>query len=119
VGDEFDTLIRLMATMEEYQEHDNVDCFEKISEAAKELTDVVEVTQAQEQELSVVDILLATHRTIQALLEEVTAIKAHLGRLEPSLTKKEVLESGDEGSDVPKSKKRKQGNREGNETEGE
>jgi hypothetical protein len=108
-----------MAMMLDCRKHGIDGWFEKIWEAAKELTDVVEVTQAQEQELSVVEILLATHRTIQALLEEVTAIRAHLGRLEPPLTKKEVLESGDEDSDAPKSKKRKQGNREGNETEGE
>jgi hypothetical protein len=76
-------------------------CFEKIGEAAKELTDVVEVTQAQEQGLSVVNILLATYRTMHVLLEEVTAIKAQLGRLKPSFTKREVLESGDEDSDAP------------------
>jgi hypothetical protein len=92
-----------MAKISGCDDHGLDACFEKIGEAAKELTDVVEVTQAQEQGLSVVDILLATYRTIHVLLEEVTAIKAHLGRLEPSLTKKEALKYEGEDSDTPKS----------------
>jgi hypothetical protein len=66
---------------------DGLYCLQKVRDAAKELLDVVEVMQAQEQDLSVVDILLATHRTMQVLLGEVTAIRVHLARLEPSLAK--------------------------------
>jgi hypothetical protein len=111
--------MRMITTMPDRGELTDDGCFEKVSKAAKELMNVVNVTEAQEQGLSVADIRRATNSTMRVLLEKVTAIEARLSRLEPSLAKRKASESEEEECDAPRSKKRKQGNREENATEGE
>jgi hypothetical protein len=109
----------MIATMPDRSELTDNGCFKMVSKAAKKLANVVDVTQAQEGGLSVADIRLATYSTMRVLLEKVTAIEARLGCLETSLAKRKTPESEEEDCGAPKSKKRKQGNMEGNETEGE
>jgi hypothetical protein len=82
-------------------------CSKEVSAAAMKLASVVAVTQVQEKRGTYWNVPLATHRTMQKLLEKVTAIEVRLGRLQLSLAKREALESEGTGDDdAPKSEKK-------------
>jgi hypothetical protein len=97
----------MIATMPDRDELTENGCFEKVSEAAQVIKDVVQATQAQEEGLSAENILLATHSTMRVLLDKVTAIEARLSRLEPSLAKRKAPESEEEERNAPESKEKK------------